>query len=157
MKNYFICFILGIIFISTQSIAQQQISYAYDDSGNRVSREIIIPPPIANNENNPTSNENEKDENTEIIKKPIFFEYFKNSTVKIYPNPTYGKLKIELESKEETISSSVKMYDQSGKLIYSSTNIGNQIEIDISSQSKGTYILKIQVGDSVREWKIVKM
>lgn len=155
--KYIYYLVLGLITISTQTIGQQQISYAYDASGNRISREIIIPPPIANGNNNNNSDENNATEITNKANNQIYYDYFNNSTVKLYPNPTYGKLIIELESKKETLSSSLRLYDQSGKLVYTSDNIGNQIKLDISDKSNGTYILKIQLGDSTREWKIIKM
>lgn len=106
----------------------------------------------------PTKQTPTEDNDSAITKKEdIYFEYFKNSTVKIYPNPTYGKLKIELESKLTDIASSIVIYNLEGKQVYKKENISNSNVINLSSQPKGTYILKIMVGESVRQWKIVKM
>ena len=55
----------------------------------------------------------------------------------IYPNPTKGQLKIEIQGDEQITNALIYLYDLSG-------------------YSPGTYILKIIMGGKTSEWKIVK-
>jgi len=56
-----------------------------------------------------------------------------NAEVKIYPNPTTGKVYIDVES-------NVKLYDSQGTLLQET--VGK--EIDLSAYPQGTYLLKIE-------------
>lgn len=65
------------------------------------------------------------------------------SDFKCYPNPTNGKIRIELP--ENHIITSVKLTDISGKVIYKST--GNKkaaLELNLSNNKNGKYILQIK-------------
>lgn len=97
----FCAFIIGII--ANNEILAQNINFAYDASGNRILREIIIP--AAPPKNNTTLDSSDfsdtlMETNIDSIEKTsqeIYFEYFENTTVKLFPNPTDGILKIEME------------------------------------------------------------
>jgi hypothetical protein len=68
---------------------------------------------------------------------------------KIYPNPVYDNLKIEFY---DSMIHSIKIYDFSGKLLYSS-EIEKSYQIDCSDFAKGIYILKI---DNDKYSRIIK-
>ena len=60
--------------------------------------------------------------------------------LKIYPNPTNDFLIVEnLEKNLKT-----KIYDLSGKLLFETLSSGKLLKIDVSSFSKGQYILNIE-------------
>lgn len=134
----------------------QTITYAYDASGNRVQREIVYPP-IAKPQINNDSTDLQSLDTTAIENTSALIEYFENTTITLFPNPTYGQLEIVMESENDAQKSIITIYDSNGKLVYQSEENSNHIKIDLSEQSKGMYFLKIQVGDNVRDWKIVKM
>ena len=69
----------------------------------------------------------------------------------VYPNPTTGLLTI---SSAEAISA-VEVYNVIGKRVLQVTNVVNN-SVDVSSLSKGMYILKIASGDSIATKKIIK-
>ena len=69
------------------------------------------------------------------------------SNVKVYPNPTSGKLTIDAEDYE-----GVEVYDVSGRLIIKS----KLNTIDLQEQSKGLYLLKINANGTTHESKIFK-
>ena len=69
------------------------------------------------------------------------------SDVKVYPNPTSGKLTIDAENYE-----GVEVHDVSGRLIIkSSLNI-----IDLEEQPKGLYLLKVNANGTTQEFKVFK-
>ena len=69
------------------------------------------------------------------------------SNVKVYPNPTNGKLTIDAENFED-----VEVYDTSGRLIIKSS----LKTIDLEEQSKGLYLLKINANGTTQEFKVFK-
>lgn len=76
------------------------------------------------------------------------------STYKIYPNPCDGV--ISLESKD-LINGEIKVYSYAGKLVLSVkiTDI-NKMNIDLSDQSNGLYILEIIQKSNSKRFKISK-
>lgn len=83
MKQFCLKFtLLVLVVVFSAGIAfSQNISYGYDAAGNRIKREIII-----------SSNNNSR----KGVKKSSFTESLNDKTIKIYPNPTKGLLKIEI-------------------------------------------------------------
>jgi hypothetical protein len=69
------------------------------------------------------------------------------SNIKVYPNPTNGKLTIDAENFE-----GVEVYDVSGRLILES----ELKTIDLEGQSKGLYLLKINANGTKQELKVLK-
>ena len=69
------------------------------------------------------------------------------SKVKVYPNPTNGKLTIDAENYE-----GVEVYDTSGRLIIKSA----LNTIDLEEQSKGLYLLKVNANGTTQDFKVFK-
>ena len=69
------------------------------------------------------------------------------SNVKVYPNPTSGKLTIDAENYK-----GVEVYDTSGRLIIKSA----LNTIDLEEQSKGLYLLKVNANGTTQEFKVFK-
>lgn len=122
------------------SYAQSSFEYSYDATGNRIQRKVITL--------NPTR------EGADELIKDQDAEY----TFNIYPNPTQGKLAIELEDAFlERKNKEVFVYDLQGIIIDQFPIIKNTIPIDLSNQKAGMYIVKIHAGSYSKEWKIVKL
>ena len=73
-----------------------------------------------------------------------------NITTKLYPNPTEGKAKLEIEGLNS--DADVLVYDMVGRVVQRhSLNKGkNDLEIDLSGYAKGVYSVRI-VNDSVNQ------
>ena len=67
--------------------------------------------------------------------------------LKVYPNPTRGKLTIDAENFE-----CVEVYDTSGRLIIKSSSN----TIDLEEQSKGLYVLKVNANGTTQDFKVFK-
>jgi len=74
--------------------------------------------------------------------------------VSIYPNPTSGKLNIELNNLPQ--SAQVSVFDVVGREIKTSNNAINasRIEIDLSDQPNGIYLIKVSAGGRNYQQKI---
>lgn len=71
--------------------------------------------------------------------------------VRIYPNPTKGKIFIETNTNEEIL---VKIFNLFGELV-SQTIIGNSRSIDLSLQPGGIYFISTRINETVKQQKII--
>jgi photosystem II stability/assembly factor-like uncharacterized protein len=70
--------------------------------------------------------------------------------LKIYPNPTTGKIRVQAEDIE-----SIEVFDITGKHLTGFENLSGLKELDLSSQPKGIYIIKVRTSKGVAVEKIV--
>jgi hypothetical protein len=122
-------------------LAQDKVTYSYDAAGNRISRTIVIGELRAD-----VSEEQEITTYSEILSELL---------IKIYPNPTTGLIRIEIQNLPVDETANITLYELSGKLIISKqTSVST--EIDITGQPAGIYLLKIVAGKEQTKWKIIK-
>jgi hypothetical protein len=74
------------------------------------------------------------------------------SDLQVYPNPTKGRLTIQLNG----FNFNVSLYNSIGQLLANEKNINNITDLSVENYAKGIYIVEIQVGDAVVRKKIVK-
>jgi PKD repeat protein len=74
----------------------------------------------------------------------------------IYPNPSFGKINLRLAgSQSEPVE--IMVYDMIGKLVHETQIQGNNLqanELDLTTQPKGFYLIKVQSGEKVFARKI---
>lgn len=127
------------------AFAQTQYEFTYDDSGNRIRREIIV----LQAKSASLLSENLLNEEDEIT------SLFGEGEVVIYPNPTKGILRIDLPSLTAN-GVTLRLFDNQGRMLQSKQAVEMGNELELSHYSSGLYILVIQSGDQKKEWKIVK-
>jgi hypothetical protein len=120
--------------------SQNTIRYAYDASGNRTERTIVLATKSA-----------------EAKTETFFTEELAERTIKIYPNPTDGFLKVEIGNTEGIKNCTITI---------SAINTGKQVkkqkatlpvtDIDISNQPFGVYVMLIDIDGEYTSWKIIK-
>jgi hypothetical protein len=133
MKKCLLFYImLNISFSVTQAQNYHDFTFNYDSNGNRVSRSLtLIHKKIDPNQNNqPFVDSTTSD----------------NLSVNVYPNPTQGKLQIEVLNLQPDSKIFISIYDTRNKLaVYKEINIKNT-ELDLSAFCSGLYYLKISSG-----------
>ena len=133
--------------------AQETYEYKYDGSGNRILRHIIHIKSASLLAQNDTIVESD----SSLIKKArIYKEVLGKSNINVYPNPTRGNLKVELQKQPENSECSVVLYDMEGKQITQTKIDGSQGLLDISSYPNGMYIMRVFINTEYSEWKIIK-
>ena len=147
-KSFCLCFnylkamllVAVMMLLSSSQLLAQSIHYGYDQAGNRISREIIFP-----------------SKSPALAKKMLshYSETISGKTLRIYPNPTRGLLKVELSGLGDDDSCDVRLYNTSGQQLFSSAN-PSTATIDITSQPQGVYYLNIVINDEKTVWKIIK-
>lgn len=74
--------------------------------------------------------------------------------IKIYPNPSAQKVRVRLGSLSP--EAEVLLYDELGKLVYSTKANGSEFELDLNSFSHGLYSLKLADGSQEKIYRIIK-
>jgi hypothetical protein len=67
----------------------------------------------------------------------------------VYPNPTYGKVRIEAEGIQ-----SVSIFNVLGEKVFECSVDGNAFEYDFSSQKVGMYLIKVETAKGVETTRI---
>lgn len=141
-------FILTILSAKILS-AQTPVIYLYDDAGNRIFRTIELKSANADSSNKGNAV-------SAILKPEVFQDKLGDKKILIYPNPTRGQLKIDIEGYQEEVYSGLYLYTVSGGLLFSKSPANSSMEVDLSDFPVGTYILKIVLGNYKSDWKILK-
>jgi hypothetical protein len=136
-------FFAVIILMLCVSISKAQgISFTYDAAGNRIQRMIVFKSTEANMDST-------------AVTKP-HTDNLGEMKIIIYPNPTSGKLSVELENIPNGETGEIAMYNMEGRLIQQTGSLEPINHLDLSTYQKGIYILRITVGQKVSEWKVIK-
>lgn len=97
------------------------------------------------------------DENCGIVKYESMLsteDFTKASNAVIYPNPTSGKITVDLQNYNGDIM--VQIYDGSGKKI-GEEKAGDLTKLDLTiNGSKGLYFVKIKAGENTQTFKVLK-
>ena len=135
--------IFSLLLLMTGTIAQaDSISYSYDANGNRVT--------LLNNgmnRSNPTD---------ETERKPSS-ESLGQHRITIYPNPTDGRISVEITGTGSLEESAITVYGIMGNMVYNDSEIDVENEIDLTTCPDGMYILVIKIGSDIGIWKIIKI
>lgn len=137
-----ICFVCLAIIFPVTALADGITHYTYDSAGNRTgSTHVLVL--------------RESDKDSERKNSPMQDDLTDRS-IKIYPNPTYGRFCVEITGTESLDSISITVYSMNGTMLYHNDNPETVNEIDITSSPKGIYLLIIAVKEEKSTWKIIK-
>ena len=149
---------LIMLFFAPQLFSQTtEIKYTYDAAGNRVTRRVVYlqEQRKADKKNAVASSATEESYMAEANKEESFLQHnLGESQIKVFPNPTQGKIMLEITGSNK--NASVSVFDMSGKMVFSKKQFGSSGQIDLSRQPNGVYVMKVLVGDKVSEWELVK-
>ena len=76
------------------------------------------------------------------------------ANVSVYPNPTSDVIKISME--EITGNTTYRLFTITGRLILVEAIEGDITTVDMSHLESGIYLLQLQEGDKVMNYKIIK-
>ena len=140
----------------------QSVKYRYDTSGNRTKRELITVRNMTSPSSLKSSTEDvtkdDWDIATAVFTEPAVSseETMEQLKVKIYPNPTQGKLQVDITGGIIPEKSLLILYTSSGSVIKQQNSISATNVMDISAYPAGIYILRIILGEEASVWKIIK-
>lgn len=114
------------------------VEFTYDASGNRIKKEIILTKTRSAEASQP------------------FFDQVDNQKIIIYPNPTRGQLMVEITDQSDILSGTLTVLNLKGQIVAKQTINQKQINLNISNEPSGTYILHININGKISTWKIIK-
>ena len=123
---------------------QQIVSYAYDNSWNRIYRKVVnITPAHAHAK--------------EAVEDPIHVEeQLGERKITGYPNPTKGALAVEITGGNDKDELRILLISSQGVQLQTIKAVIGSTRVDMHLYPAGWYILRIQAGEKITEFKIIK-
>ncbi|MDD6209888.1 MAG: T9SS type A sorting domain-containing protein [Bacteroidales bacterium] len=135
----FLC--LYVLCVGLAMAQGSKIAFTYDADGNMESRKVV---PLTN-ARSAAPEEELQSESSQLGEQ----------TITIYPNPTKGRIALEVYPLDTEVKNSYSLMDLSGKLLEQG-NIENQITDIHIEGGTGIYLLDVHLGKEVSRWKIIK-
>ncbi len=136
----------GLLFYLS-AFSQNAIRFAYDALGNRVKREIVLQNSDVVKRN--MSSEEKKEDN-------FYSDMLSEKQIRIWPNPTEGHLKVEIQGLALEEKACLRITSMSGAVVNVKETTSPVSELDLSHCINGIYLLHIATGRQETTWKIIK-
>lgn len=171
MKSLFKHIAVGLFFLQLPLLAKSQsfnASYDYDANGNR--KKVIVTYLI-------TSLKSDTISLDQIVTDNGITEKYKDSippkgwaigpddeqgsnTLSLYPNPTCGIVLLKVTNAKNDIQQKegnyYTLWDINGRLLKSKRPLGTLNSIDLSTQPKGIYLIRVSINGQNHVYRIVK-
>ncbi len=142
--------LLSMLFLFQLAANSQSVSFAYDDCGNRIAREIVLPP-MANAQTNPDDPNANGRETLAVQESDIG-----DVQVQISPNPNGGQFKVMLQGINAETDAKLFLHSANGQLLVEKERLKAVNDIDIRQSQNGTYILTLIINGKKESWKVIK-
>lgn len=133
----------------------QNVTFTYDDTGNRLTRSLSIhkiSENISSSINDSTTVFDKEftisNENTNVTINDLL--------INVTPNPTLGKFKVDVSNNAQNTKVDIYLHSIQGQYIFNKNNADIRTNIDISNHEKGIYILTVVVDGRCESWRIIK-
>ena len=144
MKKLYLLFIICFATLSIVFVNAQTIKYAYDMAGNRISRTITL------------AGQQGAKQGYQITDSVVVNETIGERKIKIYPNPTKGSLALEISGGDDKDQLRFILYNANGQQLLNKQIQSGTTPINMSDYPVAYYILRVQAGDKMTEFKIIK-
>ncbi len=136
------------------TITTQYITFSYDEAGNRIARNIVY----VTTPKSADGGENLSSRNPDLTNQPeLFVDQLDQKQIKIYPNPTQGQLKIEIEGEYIPANTQITVVSVQGVPVIQTQMTENPMIIDITPYPDGTYFMTIREHETQTTWTIIKI
>lgn len=134
--------LIYFIFSALTVYAQQKLSYAYDNAGNRTSRTIIL--------------ERQQAVKQRSTKAVSYEDLLADKEIKLYPNPVKVTLSVDINGYDRDLKGEYFLFDIQGKMILHKDLKAQSFQIDMSSYAVGSYLMRIVINGESTTWEIIK-
>ena len=144
--NQFLLFLFLVLFAITGKVqCQSIISYAYDNAGNRISRKVVLF----------SSNPTHVKKDTVSTPAPVA-EQLGDRKITVYPNPTQGALAVDITGGNDKDEMQIVLISAQGIQLQVLKAVTGTTPVNMLHYPPGWYILRVQAGDKMTEFKIIK-
>lgn len=133
------------LLFSLSAFSQKEIRFSYDALGNRVKRVIVL----QQSETNQRSMSQPED-------KDFYSDMISEKQIRIWPNPTEGHLKVEIQGLGTEEKATLRITAMNGSVVVMKETSSAITELDLSRNTNGIYLLYISVNGQETTWKIIK-
>lgn len=158
MKSVFI--VISVFFISTLLFSQEKLevisSAGGDYSDNNISVSWTIGEPVISTLKQGDFVITQGFHQSKYIVTSINETKIVPFEVNVFPNPTTDLINVKI-NQTDLKGYDIKLFDISGKILYSKNIKSNNNQLDLSQYNAGQYILKVSNKKSTRSFSIVKM
>ena len=139
-------------FITCTSAYAQQIVYAYDASGNCISRTDQKQAPSSLKSS--VTEYHANDVNTKTDFDTILLT--EENSIKMFPNPNGGQFLIEMTGFDDVLKKgTISIFSTRGLLVLKTTTMQRINTFNLSNRPNGTYVIQINVGGKTLTHKVV--
>lgn len=118
------------------------VEFSYDAAGNRTVRKVLPLP--------------SKARSAGLVDTSYYTDKTSSVRMRIFPNPTEGRVWVELQCAEGNATWSAKVFDAKGRRLAETEGAGCRAELDLSPYPRGNYIVEFYVKGERTVWKVVK-
>ncbi|NOU47242.1 MAG: T9SS type A sorting domain-containing protein [Bacteroidales bacterium] len=140
-----VLFSLSLLLFTLSSYAQN-VTFNYDESGNRITRLIV----------NKELKETLADTILPETSIKLANQQLENLTIAVYPNPTTDNIHIVFAGLVGDASAEGYLYSMNAELLASFKLIDSNSTIEMQQYTAGIYFLKVRKNNKVESWKIIK-
>lgn len=141
--------VLLIFLILTLQVSGQRVLFSYDAAGNRVLRVVEETPSDGLQTTSLTDSSQ-----ISIEKKPAI-SFLNCTSYNIFPNPSDGKVTIEISGIPEQTGNKVIIYNSSGRVVRQENNAKSKTEVDLSNEKQGVYLISFQSASGNWQSKVI--
>lgn len=135
--------LFSFLIFSSITIQAQKVGYDYDMAGNRIARKVV-----------PLNSPNYAKQHVETLA-PVE-EQLGERKITVYPNPTRGALSVEITGGDQKDQLILSVFSSQGVQLQNIKATAITTPVNMSAYPAGWYILRLQVGDKMTEFKIIK-
>ncbi|HLP05860.1 MAG TPA: T9SS type A sorting domain-containing protein [Paludibacter sp.] len=125
------------------STAQDMVSYAYDQAGNRISRKVVA---LGSNPSHVQKGQDPAPVEEQLGERQIT----------VYPNPTKGQLGVGITGGDPKDPLRILLFNADGRQLYNQKAESGITSLDMTRYAAGWYVLRVQAGGKRIEYKIIK-
>ena len=147
MRKHFSFLALLLIMVIEGYAQTRSVQFSYDNAGNRIGRAIVLAS---------MSQTRAVEANDTTMTEP-YTDIFADYQLHVYPNPTHGELKIELQGFPVWDSYHLLIASTSGKVIVNRNTTENPTIANLTDCPAGIYIMRIQYKNYTKDFKIIRL
>lgn len=143
------------LFVCASMPTSAQVSYSYDAAGNRTVKTITLAK---------TMKKMARPDTVVVVESATIADFYEDpqndvvgqAEIKIYPNPTKGALRVDIDGAELSGNDRIEVYDGNGRIVKVCGSLTDSNQIDLSGAANGIYFMRITIGNEQTMWRIIK-
>lgn len=141
-KNVLILIIVAASAIVAHAQNPVPLEITYDAAGNSIARKVMqLSFATGMNNNSDTT---------------YYVDQLQTVQLKIYPNPTKGKISVDINGLDDRTERNIRIFDFQGRILYEKSSTEQHLDIDLSAYPTGNYIIEVVANNEHTTWKVIK-